>query len=383
MAIFRRRGRNVWWYEFAYRGRRYRATTGTRSKTLARDIERQRRREVEEAANGIRRPRNAAVLFSVAANEWLQLKQFAWAAKTCTAARLDLAHLTKQFASSLLTDIDVRAVADYVTGRRAEGAAEKTIRNELGTLRALLRHYRLWSALKDDGLVLPRAPEHQAGKALSLDEERRLLHACATSRSRSLYAAVSLALATGLRHDELRLLRWSQVDSSNEAIRVGKSKTAHGAGRAVPLNQLALTALRDWAAQFPDRAPEHYVFPSERVGFSGDQEIPIVFDTDPTKSIGSWKVAWNTARKAAGVLCRWHDMRHTTVTRLLERGVSFAVVAAILGWSAATSVRMAKRYGHIGASPQRDAMKLLDGERAPASATRAGTRPSTAPHVLH
>jgi hypothetical protein len=48
------------------------------------------------------------------------------------------------------------------------------------------------------------------------------------------------------------------------------------------------------------------------------------------------------------------------VTRLLERGVAFAVVASIMGWSAATSVRMAKRYGHIGASPQRDAMKLLD-----------------------
>jgi hypothetical protein len=65
------------------------------------------------------------------------------------------------------------------------------------------------------------------------------------------------------------------------------------------------------------------------------------------------------------------------VTRLLERGVAFAVVAAIMGWSAATSVRMAKRYGHIGASPQREAMKLLDQKRDANTTTPAITLQST------
>jgi hypothetical protein len=35
------------------------------------------------------------------------------------------------------------------------------------------------------------------------------------------------------------------------------------------------------------------------------------------------------------------------LTELLEQGTQFAVVARILGWSASTAVRMAKRYGHI------------------------------------
>jgi integrase len=106
------------------------------------------------------------------------------------------------------------------------------------------------------------------------------------------------------------------------------------------------------------------VFPSERVGFSGNDEIPQIFDTDPTKPITSWKKAWTTARTAAGVQCRFHDLRHTTVTRLLERGQSFAVVASIMGWSAGTSVRMAKRYGHIGPSAQRQALAALDARSA-------------------
>lgn len=121
------------------------------------------------------------------------------------------------------------------------------------------------------------------------------------------------------------------IDFANEAIRVGKSKTAHGTGRAVSLNRRALDTLRTWAAQFPDRKPAHYVFPSERVGFSGNDEMPSVFATDPTTPISSWKVAWTTARNTADVRCRFDDLRHTTCTRLLERGQPFAVVADIMG----------------------------------------------------
>jgi integrase len=128
----------------------------------------------------------------------------------------------------------------------------------------------------------------------------------------------------------------------------------------VHLNARAFNALQAWAMQFPERKPSHYVFPSERVGFSGHDEIPQVFDTDPLTPTSSWKTAWVSARQAAGIHCRFHDLRHTAVTRLLEAGQAFAVVAEIMGWSAATAVRMVKRYGHIGESVRRQAMAALD-----------------------
>ena len=79
-------------------------------------------------------------------------------------------------------------------------------------------------------------------------------------------------------------------------------------------------------------------------------------------------MSWTTARTAAGISCRFHDLRHTAVTRLLEAGQPFAVVAEIMGWSPATSVRMAKRYGHIGDSVRRQAMTALE-TRKPATNT--------------
>ena len=205
--------------------------------------------------------------------------------------------------------------------------------------------------------------------ALTREQESQLLVACARSRSRSLLLAVTLALSTGLRLDELRWLRWKQIDFDNRALRVGQSKTPSGTGRAVHLNQRAFSALLTWAREFPSRKQSHFVFPSERVGFSTDAEIPEVFDTNPAKPITSWKTAWISAKARAGVECRFHDLRHTAVTRLLEAGQPFAVVADIMGWSAATAVRMARRYGHIGESARRSAMDALDVPQSPGPPT--------------
>ena len=44
---------------------------------------------------------------------------------------------------------------------------------------------------------------------------------------------------------------------------------------------------------------------------------------------------------------------------MLEAGVPFSVVSEIMGWSASTAVRMAKRYGHIGHSARREAVDKL------------------------
>jgi hypothetical protein len=44
---------------------------------------------------------------------------------------------------------------------------------------------------------------------------------------------------------------------------------------------------------------------------------------------------------------------------MLEAGVPFSVVVTIMGWSPSTTVRMARRYGHIGQTAQRQAVNAL------------------------
>jgi hypothetical protein len=44
---------------------------------------------------------------------------------------------------------------------------------------------------------------------------------------------------------------------------------------------------------------------------------------------------------------------------MLEAGVPFQVVAELMGWSSATTIRMAKRYGHIGQESLRNAVNFI------------------------
>jgi integrase len=377
MAIYRpAKNSKVWWYEFIFEGQRVRESAKTHSKTLARDAERARRRELEESYNGIKR-RDRAKLFSIAADEWLVLKSLTLAASSQRIERDNLKHLRPKFEKRLVTDIQAKDVSCYQHARLAEGAAPKTINLEVGTLRAILRRHRVWAEIQQDIRMLPASDD--VGHSITPEEECALVAACLQSRSRCLYVAVMLALNTGMRYSEIRLLSWRQVDFADRILSVGKSKSTAGTGRAIPLNARVRGVLEMWAAQVPGRQPAHFVFPHEKYGAAGREERfgfaagSVVYDTDPTRPIGNWKEAWEKAKARAGAIlagnaerldsvplpCRFHDLRHTAVTRLLEAGIPYPVVASIMGWSAATAIRMAKRYGHIGNQALRAAADVL------------------------
>jgi integrase len=353
MSVYRRG--DVWWYKFRFAGQVIRESTKSRSKTVAKDAERSRRRELEGSFNRITRPRTAQI-FSVAAESWLKAKIAHLAARSVIIERSNLKHINPYFGKMLLCDIAADDIAQYQASRLERGTAPKTVNLEVGTVRAILRKNRLWAAIQPDVRML-RARE-DVGRAISREEEAALLEACRASRSRSLYPAVLVALNTCMRYSELRLLRWGQVDLAAYTLTVGHSKTESGTGRLLPLNDRALAILGFWASLFPGREPNHFVFPAERYGASGDG-LAVVYDIDPTKPIGRWKKAWESAKVRARVSCRFHDLRHTGCTRMLEAGIPFSVVATIMGWSPSTTVRMSRRYGHIGQTAQRNAVNAL------------------------
>lgn len=353
-----------WWYKFRLYGQEFRACTRTKSKTVARAALDARKAALIESANGIKR--RQVKLFSVAASEWLDAKRPHLAPRSVQIEQANLKHILPAFGAKLTVDIQPVDISRYQASRQAEGASPKTINLEIGTLRAILRKNRLWANLQPDVRMLRVSDD--VGKAISADDETQLLQECNTSRSRSLYPAVVLSLSTAMRYSETRLLKWKQIDFASRTVWVGKSKTRHGDGRPIPMNDRAFQVMSMWAENFPGRQPEHYVFPAERYGASGDGSNggkftagkACVHSTDATKPIGDWKEAWEAARERAKVSCRWHDLRHTACTRMLEAGAPFSVVATIMGWSPSTAVRMSRRYGHIGQAAQREAVKALE-----------------------
>ena len=385
MSVFRYKGSKVWTMDSLFHGQRIRESTGTRSKSLAGKIEDKRRRDLEEGSAGIKKYQQPRI-FSVAADEWLEMKKATLAPRSVIIEKANLAHLLPILGKKLVCDIDAPDVARYQRKRIDGDASPKTVNLEIGTMRAILKRSGHWARLQPDVNMLTTRDD--IGRAISPEEESALLQACGMSRSRSLVPFVTLAIETGARYGVIRTLQWGCVDFESRCLKWGKDKTAAGTGRVIPLSQRAMAALSFWATHFPERKPEHYVFPAERYGAGGDKFCPKTYRVDPCKPIGSIKEAWEAARlRAAKILkgksqevapgveteeaasgeevvplpCRFHDLRHTAVSRMLNAGTPIAKVAKIVGWSASTMVLMAKRYGHFSLNDLRGAVESISG----------------------
>ena len=376
MSVFRYKGSKVWTMDFLFHGQRIRESTGTHSKTLAGKIEDKRRRDLEEGAAGIRKQEQPRLL-SVAADEWLDLKKATLAPRSVAIEKANLVHLLPELGRKLICDIDARDIARYQQKRIDADASPKTVNLEIGTLRAILKRFGHWARLQPNVNML--ATRDDIGRAITPEEESALIQACGKSRSRSLVPFVTLAIETGARYGVIRTLQWGCVDFENRCLKWGKDKTAAGTGRVIPLSQRAMAALSFWATHFPERKPEHYVFPAERYGAAGDEFCAKAYNVDPSKPIGSFKEAWEAAKLRAGrilkgeteeadpkekiapLVCRFHDLRHTAVSRMLNAGIPIAKVAKIAGWSPATMVRMAARYGHFSLNDLRGAVESISG----------------------
>ncbi len=360
MSVYRRG--STWWYKFRFQGQVIRQSANTKSKTLAREAERSRRRQMEGAINGLSRP-NRPTLFPVAADAWLESLSGALRPHTVENYRIYAARLKRRFQNRLVVDFDERVIADMQRELTAAGFAARTANLQLAILRMILRHAGAWSLT---GRIRTLRERHDVGREITSMDEARLLDACAKSRTPALLPLFTLALDTGLRASELRglhhsdlKLAWEGAAILSGALTVSRSKTAGGEGRIVPLTRRACAVLTLWISRFPDAQSSHYVFPAYKVGFTGNNRRSDLYAVDPSRSVGSWKKAWAEASRTAKVRYRWHDCRHTFVSRLGSNPtVSESTLKALAGH---VSKAMLEHYSHVRTDAKEAAIRGLEG----------------------
>ena len=158
-----------------------------------------------------------------------------------------------------------------------------------------------------------------------------------------------------------------QIDLFKRILTVGKSKTEGGTGREIPLNPPAYAALLKWAGRFPESKPEDYAFPAcEGAGI--ERTHPTRKRIDRSCPIKSWRTAWRAALKRAGLQIRFHDLRHTCITKLSEGQASEQTIMAIAGH---LSRRMLEHYSHIRMAAKRTALDAIAKPLTEGSSTKA------------
>jgi integrase len=359
MAVFRRG--KVWWYEFLFAGRRVRESAKTPSKTVAREAEKQRRRELEKGFNGLEDTRDQRImtLDELAA---AYLADYRVRHRSAAFAEYAVGNVTRHLGDLMAVDVTDKSVKSYQTARLKEQAAPKTINEEVGFLlrllgiggdaiRARLRRQR----------TLKLAVRHQVGKAYSPEEKVRLLEVAKEARSPAIFPALMLALNAGMRDAEIRGLQWGRVDLSKAFLTVGESKTEAGEGRTIPLNSALLEAMLEYSKWYTTRfhtiKPEWYVFPARIGRPAAGQKRQL----DPTKPMVTLKTSWNNVKTKAKVKGRWHDSRHTLITDLAESGAGDETIRDIAGH---VSKQMLKHYSHIRMEAKRRALEAIVEKKA-------------------
>jgi integrase len=346
MAVYKRGG--TWWYEFIFAGKRVRESAKTSRKTIAFEAERQRKLELERTLAGMPVEKRTNRINSVSDvvkpyQEHYGVNHREQSVLFCEGR---LAHVTRLLGNTLLPDLTEKTIRQYIRTRLDEQACGRTINMELGELSRAIGHK--WSLLWPKVRKLEERKD--AGKALSPEEEQRLLDsASANKRWKTLATLVRVALLTRMRSGEITGLTWGQVDFQKRVITVGRAKTSSGTGRQIPMNQdlfLVLSAHAEWFTErFGETKPDHYLLPFGKPA-----------PTDPTRPATTLKTAWASLRDQAGVECRFHDLRHTAATKMAEAGVPESTMLSLMGHM---SRAMLERYSHIRMAAKREAVEAL------------------------
>ncbi|MFF9410134.1 tyrosine-type recombinase/integrase [Streptomyces anandii] len=204
-------------------------------------------------------------------------------------------------------------------------------------------------------------PRPRRFEPLTADEARRFL---TTTEGHRLHALFELALHTGLRKGELLGLHWEDLDlhAGTAAIRRTLQRTTAGGLTTLPTK----TRASERRIALPTRCVhslKHHHEQQQRereAAGTGWQQNGHVFTTaqggplDPTNLTRTFTTL---LRKAGLRRIRFHDLRHSTATLLLEQGVELVVIKELLG-HAHIGVT-ATVYAHVRLRLQRDAIDLL------------------------
>ena len=321
--------------DFIYKGRRYRKSTETEDRRLAKRIYDKVKGEIAEGRWFERLPGEEKTF-----GEMMEKYLNEYASKKLSAksfqgyAKKPILYL----GDYLLCEISPKVINEFKIRRLSEGIKPATVNRELATMKkAFNLAVKEWEWVRDNPVlrVSMEKEENQRDRWLTFEEEEKLLNVCPDW----LRELVIFALNTGMRLGEIISLEWKGVDLFRKTITIFKSKNKEL--RTIPINGVVFEMLKNKSR-----------VKSIKTNF--------VFYTQVHKMYLKTSIdhAFKKVLKKAGIEdFRWHDLRHTFATRLIQAGVDFYKVQKLLGHK---TPLMTQRYAHHYPESLRDAVEVLD-----------------------
>ncbi len=237
------------------------------------------------------------------------------------------------FGNKLLSEIKSIDIEGYKTFRLGKEIKASTINRETNSLS------KMFSIAKKNGYIENnpctdveklRVKNHKI-RFLSKEEEKRLFEAIG---EHWIKPVIIMALQTGMRKGEILNLKWSCLDFKEKYVDVLETKS--GKPRKIPMSDKLYNALKEL-----------------------EQVNEYVFINPITKNRhGNVNDIFPEFLKKSDIknFC-FHDLRHTSATRMVECGIDLVVVKEILGHS---DIKTTMRYAHPVPEIKLKAIKALN-----------------------
>lgn len=219
--------------------------------------------------------------------------------------------------------------------------------SHLAFIRALLRAAALeWKWLEKVPTIKCPKPKNKRIRWITQEEAQKLI----AELPEYLKPVVIFALQTGLRRSNIVDLEWEQIDMQRKVCWIHPEDAKAGKAIGVPLNDTACEVLRNQIGK------------NSLWVFVHDKEST---KNDGTKAKAGRKLsvcankAFYSALKRAGIEnFRFHDLRHTWASWLVQAGTPLSALQEMGGWE---SIEMVRRYAHLSPTHLIQHAKQLDG----------------------
>jgi len=324
-----------WYVDFTFNKKRIRRFGGYTKEQARNRLAKLRLEKLDEQL-GFKKPEKPDISFEKFANEFIELysKQHK---RSWKRDEVSLKSLKPFFKGKMLRDIGPQLVENYKAKRKTDITPRKTlvmeatINREIALLKTMFNKALEWGRIETNQIVqVKKFKENQKDMRILSDREMIKLIDAAPPH---LQPIIVIAANTGMRRMEILSLKWENIDFRRGIIHIKDSKS--GKAREVYMNDMVFETLK-----------------------ALEQESEFVFFNPSTGThITDVKRSFKRACGDTGIKgLRFHDLRHTAATRMVEAGVDLVTVSKILGHS---SIEMTMRYAHPGEKTMRAATEKL------------------------
>jgi integrase len=345
-TLYRQRNSRFWWYRIGFQGRILCASTKTTDVRAAREVLKQKYRELEAAKGGfvympgpeVKRITVGRLLDELLADYELHGR------RSIQGVRSHVKRLREELGEIRAVDLKPKDLTGYQMTRRKANAAGGTINRELALLRRAARRF-----LEEQRLVMPRVtplPENVREGFFTQAEVAKLVK----HLPEDLHDFVWFAFLTGWRKGEIASLKWADVDEEAKTLRLSWRKSKNSQARTMAL-----------AGELANIINRCAVARAERVVAGHD--LPYVFVRASAKvrntrargrQVDDFGVVWRRACKEAGLEGRlFHDLRRSAARNMDRAGVSRHVAMQITGHK---TEAMYRRYNIVSEQDIRAAL---------------------------